>query len=165
MIVAAHVKRGRLHSFRRLALVAGGVFFFIAPVLSAADWPQFRGNPSLTGLAADKIPDKPVLLWTYKTGGPVRSSPAVAGGKVFVGSDDMHLHAIDLATGKSNWVGKTDGVIESSPLVLEGKVYFGSDDGVLRCADAATGKPQWKFEAGDKIPGSPNYTRSADGKG
>jgi len=160
------VKRGSRHFFRQLALIAGGIFLFlfITPVLTAADWPQFRGNPSLTGIAADPMPDKPALLWTYKTGGPVRSSPAVAGGKVFVGSDDMSLHALDLATGKSNWVGKTEGVIESSPLVLEGRVYFGSDDGVLRCLDAATGKPVWKFEAGDKIPGSPNFTRSADGK-
>jgi len=36
------------------------------------------------------------LLWHYKTGGDVHSSPAVANGMVFAGSNDGNLYAFHL---------------------------------------------------------------------
>jgi outer membrane protein assembly factor BamB len=39
------------------------------------------------------------LLWTYATGGQVWSSPAVANGVVYVGSDDGKVHAFELKKG------------------------------------------------------------------
>ncbi|MFM1769751.1 MAG: Serine/threonine-protein kinase AfsK [Verrucomicrobiota bacterium] len=153
----------------------GGVPWFFAlclaalvalpPLVSAADWPMFRGNPALTGVAPGSLGTNLALLWTYKTDKPVRSSPAVANGRVFVGSDDEHVHAIDLATGRGVWKVKTGGPIESSPLVFEGKVYVGSDDGLLRALDAATGRELWQFKCDDKIPGSPNVTPAPGGQG
>ena len=38
-----------------------------------------------------------------QTGGKVRSSPIIAGGTVFVGSDSGKLFALDLATGKGRF--------------------------------------------------------------
>ncbi len=49
--------------------------------LPAAGWPIFRGNPALTGVAADTLPDKPAMLWSFKTGGPVKSSAVIGGGQ------------------------------------------------------------------------------------
>ena len=126
---------------------------------------MFRGGPALHGVAPGTLDVPLTLLWTFKTGAAVRSSPAVSGGRVFFGSDDMSVHAIDLAKGTRIWDFKTEGAIESSPLVLDGKVFVGSDDGAMRAFDSRTGKPLWKFPTGDKIPGSPNFTRSADGQG
>ena len=62
-----------------------------AAVLSAAgaaadDWPQFRGNPQLTGVAAGPVPATLKLLWTYDAGEAIESSAAIAGGTVYVGS-------------------------------------------------------------------------------
>src|SRR5215467_7306175 len=34
----------------------------------ADDWPQFRGNPSLTGIAASPVPKTLKLLWTFEAG-------------------------------------------------------------------------------------------------
>src|SRR6188474_3651693 len=65
-----------------------------AGVATAENWPMFRGNPGLTGTSPAKVPNKLSVLWSYKTGGPVKSSAAIVGGKVFVGSDDKHLHCI-----------------------------------------------------------------------
>ena len=36
------------------------------------------------------------LLWQYRTGGPVYSSPSVADGVVYVGSDDSNIYAFHL---------------------------------------------------------------------
>ena len=45
------------------------VVFLLAGVLSAADeWPQFRGNPQLTGVASSTVASSLKLLWTYEAG-------------------------------------------------------------------------------------------------
>src|SRR5690349_16595766 len=117
---------------RWLAIAAMGLGLFQAATAAAASaqpginsWPMFRGSPGLVGVAGGKLPDTLALQWTFKTEGPVKSSAAVDGGRVFVGSDDGQLYALDLATGKKVWAFKTEGPVESSPLVLNGRVFFG----------------------------------------
>src|SRR5438046_4342331 len=122
-----------------------------------ANWPMFRGNPALTGLASGTLPDKLSLLWSFKTGGPVKSSAAIVEGHVFIGSGDGNVDALDLASGKKGWAARTGGPVDSSPLVLDGSVFFGSTDNSLRAVEAASGKPVWKYETGDKILGAPNW--------
>ena len=68
-----------------------------------ADWPMFHGGPALTGVAATKLPERLGLLWTFKTGGPVKSSPAIVQDRVFIGSDDGNVYALALADGKKVW--------------------------------------------------------------
>src|SRR6188508_443201 len=82
---------------------------------AAADWPMYRGAPSLAGVTTETLPAKLGPLWSFKTGGPVKSSPAIVGERVFVGSDDGHVYALDLASGKKLWAFKTGGPVESSP--------------------------------------------------
>jgi len=69
------------------------------------------------------------VLWGFVTGGAVRSSPAVAGSVVFVGSEDGRLYAVDAATGEKLWDFLTGDKITSSPAVVNGVVYVGSHDG------------------------------------
>ena len=42
-------------------------------------------------------------LWSYTTGGPVESSPAVVNGVVYVGSQDHNLYALNARTGAKLW--------------------------------------------------------------
>ncbi len=138
-----------------LALTASAA---IAPAAEAPpDWPMYRGAPSLAGVAAGNLPEKPVLLWTFKTKGPVKSSAAIVQGRVFIGSDDRNLYALDLATGKKLWAFTNSEAIESSPLVLNGKVFAGSSDANLYALEADTGKKLWQYPTGDKILGAPNW--------
>jgi outer membrane protein assembly factor BamB len=71
------------------------------------------------------------VRWEFATGGAVRSSPAVAGPVVFVGSEDGRLYAVDAATGAKLWDFLTGDKITSSPAVVNGVVYVGSHDGNL----------------------------------
>ena len=74
------------------------------------------------------------------------SSPAVANGVVYVGSDDHKLYAFSAAgtTGCSGnpkscaplWTATTGGRVQSSPAVANGLVYVGSDDTDLYAFDA-----------------------------
>src|SRR5262245_27304171 len=118
---------------------------------SGTDWPMFRGGPALAGVTTDTLPANPSLLWKFKTGAAVRSSAAIAGNRVFIGSNDGSVYCLDLAGGNKVWSFKTGVAVESSPLVLDGKVFVGSADAFLYALDAATGKLLWKYQTGDKI--------------
>ena len=130
---------------------------------SAQRWPMFRGNPGLTGIAGGELAPNLALSWTFKTGGPVKSSAAIADNLAFIGSDDGSIYALDLATGEKRWSFKTEAPVESSPLALDGKIFVGSNDAHLYALDAATGRQLWKYATGDKIMGSPNWVISTNG--
>jgi outer membrane protein assembly factor BamB len=146
----------------RLAIVFGCALAFAARG-AGADWPMFRGAPGLSGVAAGSLPEKPSLLWSFKTGGPVRSSAAIVDGRVFIGSDDGKLYALTLAEGRKLWETATNNPIASSPLVLDGRVFVGSDGGAMLAFNARDGNLAWKLETGDKIPGSANYVKAPGG--
>jgi eukaryotic-like serine/threonine-protein kinase len=102
-----------------------------APCFSS---PSLAGNVLYTGLeskvtAIDLTTHK--ILWSFKTGGIVRSTPAIVNNTVFAGSDDGKLYALDAGTGKKLWEYATGGPIISSPAVVDGVVYFGSSDGSI----------------------------------
>ena len=148
-------KRGQTHLF--LALQKCVCPLFLAALLGAADeWPQFRGNPQMTGVATSSVPANLKLLWTYDADESIESSAAVAGGTVYVGSQSKDLLAIDLATGKLRWKYRArDSIGESSPAVYEGIVYVGDLAGVLHAVNAADGKGLWTFKTESEIRSSP----------
>jgi outer membrane protein assembly factor BamB len=145
------------------AAAAPGALPTSLPADSGGSWPIFRGDAALTGLAAGKIPDRPVLRWKFRAGESVKSSPVIAAGKVFVGSDDANVHALDLARGTKLWSYKTDQAVQASPCLVQDSVYVGSDDGNLYCL-GMDGSLKWKYKTGDRILGSANYFRVRDSK-
>src|SRR5262245_21742766 len=92
----------------------------------ATSWPMFRGGPALTGVASGMLASKLELLWKVKTGAVVKSSAAIDGERVFIGSGDARMYGLTLADGKKLWEFKATAPVESSPLAIEGKVFFGS---------------------------------------
>jgi outer membrane protein assembly factor BamB len=77
------------------------------------------------------------------------SSPAVANGKVFFGSGDKNVYALDAQTGVLQWKFTTQDVVHSSPAVANNTVYIGGFDGYLYALDADTGQEKWKFKGGE----------------
>jgi hypothetical protein len=73
------------------------------------------------------------FIWSYTTDGPVTSSPAVADGKVYVGSYDGKVYCLNADTGAFIWNYTTGSNIHSSPAVADGKVYIGSYDDKVYC--------------------------------
>ena len=124
---------------------------------------MFRGRQDLVGTAADNLPDSLELRWRFQTGGPVKSSAAIAGERVVVGSDDKHVYCLDFVTGEKIWAFETADAVEGSPLILGDYVYIGSADGQLYKLDLATGALQWTYATGDKILGGINWIRPPAG--
>ena len=101
---------------------------------------MFRGNASHTGVYETVgVDNLGGILWTFETSGPVRSSPAVSGGLVFVGGTDGSLYALDRETGMERWTADVGSPISSSPAVGGGLVVFGSRDGVFYAVDSRSG--------------------------
>ena len=121
----------------------------------AESWPQFRGNPALTGVTESAVPASLKVAWTFEAGEPIESSAAIAEGVVYVGAQSAELLALDLKTGKLLWKYKTtEGIGESSPCVADGVVYVGDLAGVVH-AVGKDGKGLWTFKAGSEIKASP----------
>jgi outer membrane protein assembly factor BamB len=146
---------------RRAALAAVLSGLALAP-LQGADWPVFRGDPGLQGVAPGRLSSSLELVWTHETDGPIVSSPVVAEGRAYVGSDDGKLHAVDLRTGAGLWTFASEDLVEAPPLVVDGVVYFGSSDFYFYAVDAESGELRWKHETADKILGGANVLRAGD---
>ncbi|WP_395747465.1 PQQ-binding-like beta-propeller repeat protein [Prosthecobacter sp.] len=105
--------------------------------------------------------------WSFFTNGPVRLAPAIADGKVYVGSDDGHAYCLDAKSGKVVWklrAGPHDERIlargrmisrwpvRTGLLIDDGIAYFGAgvfphEKVFLYAVEAATGKIIWKNDA------------------
>ena len=82
------------------------------------------------------------LDWSFNTSAAIYSSPAVANGMVYIGSDDHNVYALNAATGAKLWNFATLFSVFSSPAVANGVVYAGSSDGDVYALDARTGMPE-----------------------
>src|SRR5258707_455603 len=123
--------------------------------VSSATWPQFRGNPRLTGVATE-LPATLSLKWTYEGGESFESSPAIVDGVVYAGAGNGDLLAIDLETGKLRWKYSTGSPIgESSPAVGGGLVYIGDLSGVVHAVNGKDGSRAWTFKTGSEVKSSP----------
>jgi outer membrane protein assembly factor BamB len=144
-------------TFVAIAVGAGGIRAQQPPAQDA--WPQFRGNPQLTGVASSRLPATLKLLWTYEAGDSIESSAAIVDGTVYVGSEASDLVALDLENGKLRWkYHVTDGIGESSPAVHDGIVYVGDLSGTLHAVNTRDGQSAWKLQTGAEIKSSPVIT-------
>lgn len=83
------------------------------------------------------------------------SSAAVAGGRVYIGTDQGMLRALDARTGARLWEFAAGDAIFSSPTVADGRVYFGSFDGYIYALDATSGTLAWKHDTGGAVTSTP----------
>ena len=126
-----------------------------AAVSLAADWPQWGGaDPGRNMVSAEKgLPESFVpgqkdpqgtgvkpettqnVRWAFRLGGYIYGNPTVAGGKVFVGTDDA--------------------VLDGDPRLPR------TNSGMVRCLDEATGKLLWQLpipkRTADRLPQAAHY--------
>lgn len=72
-------------------------------------------------------------VWTFTTRARVESSPAVAGGRVFVGSNDGRFYVLNINTGAKLWEFNAGAPLSASPAIANGRVVIGAQDGRLYC--------------------------------
>ena len=111
---------------------------------------QHRFQPAeMAQLSADQVP-KLKLKWAFGFPGVTRAygQPAVAGGRLFVGSADRHVYSLSAATGSIYWVFDADFPVRTAISIGANAggwaVYFGDQHANAYAVDAATGKLLWK---------------------
>ena len=81
-------------------------------------------------------------LWRFRAG-VIESSPLLASGRVYFGSWDHRVYALDAHTGRLEWSFPTRDRVKGG-LALAGRtVYAGSYDGYLYALDARNGRLRW----------------------
>jgi outer membrane protein assembly factor BamB len=134
--------------FYRIALFCA----ILAAASASAQTAMFRGAPAHTGVYDSQGPTGFYLKWRFKTGGKVRSSPAVVDGAVLFGSEDGHLYCLNAADGGLRWKFFAGGDLSSSPAVAGGAVFFTGGNGDIYALDLETGKPRWVVKTGEARP-------------
>lgn len=128
------------------------------------DWPQFRG-PNRDGHSSEKDllkewpKEGPRLLWQVNNLGKGYATPSVAGGRIYLmsnqGLEDEFVSALDVKDGKKIWstrIGKVGNpnqqpnlpAARSTPTVDGAVLYALGSDGDLVCLEVATGKVRWQ---------------------
>jgi polyvinyl alcohol dehydrogenase (cytochrome) len=149
------------------------------PIGSIAAKPQWNGWGADTsnaryqpkpGMTAADVP-KLKLKWAfgYRGGTQAYGNPSIVAGRVFVGSDNGTVYALDAGTGCIYWSFKADGGVRSAPSVGRAgnrdAVYFGDLKANVFALDAVTGQQIWKTQvdphAFARVTGAPTL---ADGK-
>src|SRR4029453_8716457 len=107
---------------------------------------MFRGDPAHSGVYAGQGPRQlHRLKWKFATGNRIVSSPVMDNKKIYFGSDDGNVYAIDAESGREIWKRSTRGPVPSTPAVAGGIVYVTSYDRNFYALNAETGALKWKF--------------------
>jgi len=144
------------------------------PIGQIAGWNGWGADPSNSryqpkpGLAAADVPNLK-LKWAFGFPGGAQAygHPVIVGGRVFVGSDNGNLYALDADSGCMYWSFKADAGIRAAPSVgTDGRgasaktvVYVGDLKANVYALDAGSGQVLWKKLADDhkfaRVTGAP----------
>jgi len=80
-----------------------------------------------------------------------QSSPVVSDGKVYIGSLDGNIYALEAGTGKVDWTFTTGQKVRATPALAEGVLYIGSWDETMYALEALTGQLLWKKPVGGEV--------------
>lgn len=72
-------------------------------------------------------------VWTFDTRARVESSPAIAGDRVFIGSNDGRFYVLSLQDGAKLWEFNAGAPLSASPAIARGRIVIGAQDGRLYC--------------------------------
>jgi len=142
----------------------GSGFFGAQSTVDPIDsWPMFHHDLNRTGYSTSVIHEYIESLWNYTTGGEVRCSPAVVDGKVFVGSGNGYVYALNASAStplpitNSSYIGAVD---FSSPAVAGGRVFVGSTNGSMYALNETTLEPIWNFATRGSVESSPAFANN-----
>jgi outer membrane protein assembly factor BamB len=119
------------------------------------DWPLFRGDAALSGYSSARLPDRPALLWSYKSGARTASSPVVYGQTAYWCDKRGQVYGVDIR-GNRCFAYDFATAVEAAPMIYDSVLYIGRIDGFLSAVSLAKQDTLWNFETMGQISASPN---------
>ena len=118
-------------------------------------WAQARRTPDNAGFSPDEPPLPERVKWVYESSGPLLASPAVAGGLVYLSTEDGLTLALDRETGEVMWRHASGFPSSSTPAVTGGLVVSAVRRGLVTALDRETGETVWETDIASPIFASP----------
>ena len=128
----------------------------------ARSWCIFRGNSTLNGYTQRRLPDQPVLQWTYRADKRTVASPIVNNGTCYTCDRHGVLRGID-ESGNPCFEHDMNTLIESNFYLQDSVLYIGQMDGVLTAFSLRDNRNLWQFETEGQISASPNCISTSEG--
>jgi len=85
-------------------------------------------------------------FWDSRVSALVAGGPVAGLNKIFLGTENGDVFALDAETGKLVWQAKIKGEIITPPAIDSGILVVNSASGILQAFDANTGEELWKIE-------------------
>ena len=83
------------------------------------------------------------ILWSHTLSSRSESSPLVADGKVYFGTEGGTVHALRARGGAAVWTYRASGAVKGSPTLSGGVLYFGDYSGRVHAIRALNGRRVW----------------------
>ena len=104
----------------------------------------------------------PTIQWKFKSHKSFYASPIVSNDRVYIGSLDSTLYALDIKNGKADWVFNSKGEIRSNVCIINDTLYLNGGDGILYALNKNSGKIIWQFATkGDRKYDFADYFHSS----
>ena len=126
------------------------------------DWPLFRGDTGLSGYTEIEIPEKPVLLWNYKSESRTTSSLVIYDNTTYWSDKRGRIYGIDY-DGNLCFDYDFATAVEATPMVHDSVLYIGRIDGNMSALSLIKSDTLWNFETMGQVSASPNIG-TLDGK-
>jgi outer membrane protein assembly factor BamB len=140
---------------RRRAL-AGLAAAGVAAGLGVGGWAYARSRSrSGSGSGSGRPAAPSQLLWARETGGPVSSGAALAGGILYIGSNDGKVHAFEAASGRPVRTFPTSGAVTGGVVVTGGTLFAGSADHSVHAFRVAAGGHDWTYRTNGQVNCTP----------
>jgi outer membrane protein assembly factor BamB len=101
------------------------------------------------------------IRWERDLSSPTESSPLVADGRVFFGSQSGLVYALNAHTGKVIWTYHAPGAVKASPSLSNGLLYFGDYSGHMQAISETNGQRVWISGSGGAVFGNGTFYSTA----
>jgi outer membrane protein assembly factor BamB len=88
--------------------------------------------------------------WRFRSA-PIESTPLLKNGRLYVGTWDHKVYALNAKTGRKIWAFPADDQVNTSAAYWRGRVYIASDGGTLYALSARTGRLLWSAQSQSKF--------------
>jgi polyvinyl alcohol dehydrogenase (cytochrome) len=111
-------------------------------------------------LTAAQVPHlRPKWAFGFADATSAWAQPTIAGGRLFVGSQNGTVYALDAASGCIIWTFAAHAGVRTSVVIDRKSAFFGDQNGWVYAVDAATGRELWVRKADEhplvRLTGSP----------
>jgi outer membrane protein assembly factor BamB len=140
-------KTGRLHWRRRLGSLSASSPAYAHNTVFVTILKRFRGSKGgrVVAIAADDGHTR----WSRRLASRSESSPLVDRGKVYIGTENGSVYALDAHDGSVLWRYRADGAVKSGLTFDEGRrrLYFGDYGGGVHAIRSRNGQRVWHARA------------------